>query len=268
MTVPNVGVFPGLMAPLLVDRPMGIAAVESAASQNLHLALFWSPRPDELEAAPELGVAARILRLVRLPAGHVQILLQGAARVRRVSVVEREPVPRVQIEQITPPEVPASGNPLREAVLNSLKVVASLSPTIPQEVPLLAANAQDAGELADLVAAALDLSPEEQQRILELIDPLPRLQEALRLCEEKARYLEVSQQIQRQVGEKASQQQREYILREQLRTIQRELGELDPQQSEMAQLREQVESKGLPEEGREEVSRELSRLESINPASP
>jgi ATP-dependent Lon protease len=132
MTVPNVVVFPGLVAPLLADRPMAIAAVESAASQNLHLVLFRSPEPDDFDAAAQLGVAARILRLVRLPAGHVQILLQGAARVRRLSMVEREPMPRAQVEQITAPTVPASGNPLREAVLNSLKVVASLSPTIPR----------------------------------------------------------------------------------------------------------------------------------------
>jgi ATP-dependent Lon protease len=268
VTVPGVAVFPGLAAPMLVERPAAIAAVESAATQNQHLALFWSQQPDDLESAAALGVAARIMRLVRLPDGHLQILLQGSARARRLSVAEREPVPRAQVEQVTPPQVSAAGNPLREAVLNSLKVVASLSPTIPQEVPLLAANVQDAGELADLVAAALDLAPQERQDVLELTDPLPRLEMVLRFCEEKARYLEVSQQIQRQVGEKAGQQQREYILREQLRAIQRELGELDPQQSEVAGLREQIEAKGLPQDVKDDVSRDLSRLESINPASP
>src|SRR4030088_2005976 len=85
LTVPQVVVFPGLMAPLLVERPAGIAAVESAASQNQPLALFWSQQPDDLDSAADLGVAARILRLVRLPAGHVQLLLQGAARVRKVA---------------------------------------------------------------------------------------------------------------------------------------------------------------------------------------
>jgi ATP-dependent Lon protease len=268
LALPTVVVFPGLTAPLLVERPLELAAVESAASQNLELALFWSREPDDLDQIAKVGVAARILRLVRLPAGQIQVLLVGATRIRSVSVVAREPLPRLMIQHITPGQAEVTGNPLREAVLNSLKSVAALSPTIPQEAPLFAANAHEAGELADIVAAALDLGPEERQRILEEIEPLPRLELALQLCEQKRRYLEISQQIQQEVGEKAGKQQREYFLREQLRAIQRELGELDPQQSEVAELRKEVEAKGLPDEVKAEVSRELSRLESINPASP
>ena len=83
VTVPNVLVFPGLMAPLLVDRPMGIAAVESAASQNQHLALFWSREPDDFDAAAEVGVAARILRLVRSTHRNID---------RRLYVVRRKHV--------------------------------------------------------------------------------------------------------------------------------------------------------------------------------
>jgi ATP-dependent Lon protease len=143
-----------------------------------------------------------------------------------------------------------------------------LSPTIPQEALMIATNAQDAGELADIVVAAIDVGPEDRQKIVEQIEPIPRLELALQLCEQKRRYLEVSQEIQREVGEKAGRQQREYLLREQLRAIQRELGELDPQQSEISELRNQVESKGLPDEIKAEVTRELARLESINQASP
>src|SRR6202022_1766375 len=130
------------------------------------------------------------------------LVVQGAGRIRKVSVVAKEPAPRVLVQEINPPKVAVSGNPLREAVLNSLRAVAALSPTIPQEALLIAANAQDAGELADIVAAAIDLMPEDRQRIVEQIDPIPRLQLALQLCEEKRRYLEVSQQIQKQVGER------------------------------------------------------------------
>ena len=268
LATPTIVVFPGLIAPLLVEGPIALAAVENAASQNLMLALFWTRQPDDYEQIADVGVVANIMRLVRLPAGQIQLLLRGAARVARVSLAAREPVPQVEVEPITPPSVPVAGNPLREAVLNSLRAVASMSPTIPQEAPLLAANSEEAGELADIVAALLDLTPEERQRILEVIDPVPRLELALRFCEKKRRYLEVSQEIQKEATEKAGKDQREYLLREQLRAIQRELGELDPQQSEIAELRKRAEIQGLPEQVKAEVDREIGRLETINPASP
>ena len=266
--LPTVAVLPGLVAPVLVEGPVAIAAVESSAPQNLPLGLFWSRQPDDVDQFAEVGVSARILRLVRLPNGAIQLVVQGAARIRRLSVVDRDPAPRLLVQNLDPPKADVAGNPIREAVLNSLRTVASLSSTIPQEAVFIAANAQDAGQLADIVAAVIDLAPEERQRIVEQLDPIPRLELALQFCEEKRRYLEVSQQIQREVGEKAGRQQREYILREQMREIQRELGELDPQQTEIADLRKQVETKGLPEEVMAEVTRELGRLESINQASP
>ena len=267
LALPNVVVLPGLAAPLQLESRPAIAAIENSAPQNLPLALFWSRQPDDLDQIAEMGVGAQILRLVRLPNGAVQLVVQGVGRIRKLSVVSKEPAPKVLVQQVQPPRVPITGNPLREAVLNSLRAVAALS-QIPPEAVTLATNAQDAGELADIVAALLDLTPEQRQQVLEQLEPIPRLELVLQFSEEKRRYLEVSQQIQREVGEKAGRQQREYILREQLRAIQRELGELDPQQTEIAQLREQAEAKGLPEEVKAEVDRELSRLESINPASP
>jgi ATP-dependent Lon protease len=268
LSLPTVVVLPGIVSPMLVDSPLAIAAVENAAPQNLPLALFWSRQPDDIDQIVDVGVSARILRLVRLPNGPIQLVVQGADRIRKLGVVAKEPLPRVLVQQTKPSHADLAGNPLREAALNSLRAVVALSPTIPQEAVLIASNAQDAGELADIVAAAIDLAPEERQRILEEIEPLPRLELALQFCEEKRRYLEVSQEIQREVGEKAGRQQREYFLREQLRTIQRELGELDPQQSEIGELRRQADSRNLPDEIKAEVSRELARLESINQASP
>jgi ATP-dependent Lon protease len=268
LPVPAVIVLPGLVAPLLAASPAAIAAVESAAAENLPLALFWARRPDDLQELAEIGVAARIVRLVRLPDGQLQLFLQGSARIRRLSIVANEPVLRVQVQPVGAPKASISRNPLREAALNSLRAVASLSTSVPQDVLLIAANTEDAGELADLIASALDLTPDERQGVLELIEPVPRLELALQLSEERRRYLELSRQIQQEVGEKAGRQQREYLLREQLKTIQRELGELDPQESEVADLRGRLEAKELPEEVRVEVERELTRLQTVNPASP
>src|SRR3982074_2003093 len=162
--LPTVVVLPGLVAPLLVESPIEIAAVESAAPQNLPLATFWARQPDDLDQTADVGVAARIVRFVKLPNGPIQLVVQGTGRIRKVSVVAKEPAPRVLVQEINPPKVAVAGNPLREAVLNSLRAVAALSPTIPQEALLVAANAQDAGELADIVAAPIDLIAEGHHR--------------------------------------------------------------------------------------------------------
>src|SRR5215471_17477833 len=120
LALPTVVVFPGLVAPLLAESPTEISAIEAAAPQNLQLALFWSRQPDDFDEIAEVGVATRILRLVRQPAGQVQVLLQGVARVRKLSVIARDPVPRLSLQPVTAPKVAIAGNPLREAVLNSL----------------------------------------------------------------------------------------------------------------------------------------------------
>jgi ATP-dependent Lon protease len=268
LVLPTVIVFPGLMAGLLVREQALASAVEAAVVRNVPVALFRAGEGEGIDGAAEIGVSARIARLMRLPAGPIQLFLQGVARVRRRAVARREPFAEVGVETIHPPQVPVVGNPLREAVINSLRAVTAASPTISDEVVLMAANATDAGELADVVAAVIELPPEQRQRVLESIDPIPRLELALELCEERRRYLEVSQQIREQVGARAGRQQREALLREQLRAIQRELGELDPQQAEMDALRRELRAKDLPEEVRREVDRELSRLTAINPASP
>ncbi len=267
--LPTVLVFPGLVAPLLADQPTARAAVESAATgQQQILALFWARAGTDLDNLPEIGVSARIVRLVRLPTGPIQLIVQGISRIRKISVVARDPVPRLLVEAVTPLAFTLEANPLREAAINSMRAVATLSPTIPDDAVLFAANATDAGELADIVAAAIELEPEQRQRVLEQLDPVARLELALQFSEQKREYLEVSQQIQREVGERAGKTQREYLLREQLRAIQRELGELDPQQAEVTDLKRQVDEKGLPPEVRAEVDRELARLERLNPAAP
>jgi ATP-dependent Lon protease len=270
LLLPTVAVFPGLVSQLEAAEPPAVAAVEAAAAENLPLALFWSRDEVErsVETSPEIGVSARIAHLVRMPTGAVRVIVQGAARVRRIDVVSREPALRLLCRRLDPIRASLEGNPLREAVLNSFRVVVSLSPTIPDEAAIVAANQADAGDLADVVAGALELSAEDRQTVLETLDPIARLDLVLHLCERKRNYLELSRQIQTQVSEKAGREQREHLLREQLRAIQRELGELDPQEAEVAELRRQAEAADLPDNVRAEVERELSRLERLNPASP
>lgn len=268
LILPTVALFPGLVSPFMAEEPPQVAALEAASTAQELLAVFWSRGAQEVDQAAEVGVSARIARLVRIPTGQIEVVLQGVGRLRRLAVTSREPYPRVLIRQVPTPEASIVGNPLREAVVNSLRAVATLSASVPEQAVLVAANLEDAGQLADLAAGVLDLEAADRQRVLEVTEAIPRLQLVLQLAEQRRSYLELSQEIQREVGERAGKQQREYMLREQLRAIQRELGELDPQAAEVGQLRAQVEAKGLPAEVRTEVDHELARLQAINPASP
>jgi ATP-dependent Lon protease len=216
LLLPTVVVFPGLFGPLEVTG-LEVAAVEAAAAESLPLALFWQDPgegPPSPERAPALGVSARVVRFVRMPTGDVRLLLQGTARVRRLDVVATQPVLRVRVRVLEPTRASLEGSPLREAVLNSLRAVAAPSPAVSDEAAVAAANQTDAGEMADVVAGVLELSAEDRQTVLETLDPVARLELVLRLCERRRSLLEVAQQIQRQATERAGEQQREYLLRE------------------------------------------------------
>jgi ATP-dependent Lon protease len=270
LLLPTVVVFPGLFGPLEVTGSE-VPVVEAAAAENQSLALFWrgaGEAPSSPELAPAMGVAASIARLMRMPTGDIRLLVQGTARLRRLGLSSAEPVLRVRARTLEPVRASLEGNPLREAMLNSLRAVVALSPTIPDEAAVAVANQSDAGEMADLAAGILELSPEERQEVLDTLDPIARLELVLRLSERKRNLLEVAQQIQRQATEKAGAQQREYLLREQLKAIQRELGETDPEEAEVAELRRQADAAELPSEVRAEVDRELTRLERLPAASP
>jgi ATP-dependent Lon protease len=128
--------------------------------------------------------------------------------VRRLGVAAAQPALRLRVRPLEPVRAALEGSPLREAVLNSLRTVVAMSPTIPDEAAVAVANQSDAGEMADVAAGVLELSPEERQEVLDTLDPLARLELALRLCERKRSLLEVAQQIQRQATEKACAQQR------------------------------------------------------------
>ncbi|MBO0687001.1 MAG: LON peptidase substrate-binding domain-containing protein, partial [Candidatus Dormibacteraeota bacterium] len=168
LILPTVALFPGLVSPFMAELPPQVAALEAASSAQELLGVFWSRGASEVDRAAEVGVSARIARLVRIPTGQIEVVLQGVGRVRRLAVTAREPYPRVQVRPIPTPDASIVGNPLREAVVNSLRAVAALSASVPEQAVLVAANLEDAGQLADLAAGVLDLEAADRQRVLEV----------------------------------------------------------------------------------------------------
>ncbi len=273
--------YPGMLLPLQVAEDRWVRALSDAASAHELIGLFLQKDPGAEKPAVEdlhtIGTAANVLRLLRLPDGSMQVLLQGAARISLGQVVQREPYPRAEVVALPAPEPPAvePGDEeavQREALVKNLQSqfqrMVQLSPTLPGEMAIAAMNIEEPGRLADFVAANTDLESAQRQEILEELDALARVRRVSELVAREMEVLEIGSKIQSQIKESMDKAQREYYLRQQLQAIRKELGETDQSEAAVADLRERLEKASLPSEARKEADRELERIQSIPTASP
>ena len=265
-------VFPQSVSPLAIGQERSVRLVDDVLEGERMLALVTvkegdadQPGWDDLY---EIGTAAVVHKMLRVPDGTLRILVQGVGRIRLDRRVQEEPY-LVGEFSVVPDEL--AETPELEALTRSVQSefgrLISLVPYLPSELELAAANVDDPGALSHLVASTLRLKLEEKQALLEQHDVLARLRDVLRILTRELEVVELGTKIQSQVQSELEKGQREYFLRQQLKAIQDELGEGDDQQAELNELREQVEAKHLPEETKKAVERELGRLEKLPPAA-
>jgi ATP-dependent Lon protease len=263
----NVVLFPGMFLPLVVSGDMWVKLVDEAALSTKMVGVFMRTQPGEgfdPLALARTGTAALIVRMLRLPHGAVQILVQGQARIQIMQLIVSEPYPQARMSIHRDPavlSVEVSG--LARAALAAFQQIIQLSPTLPDELAIVAANTAQPGMLADLIAANLNLKAEDQQLVLDTLDVQERLRQVLSFLEREREILTIGRKAQ----EEMSKSQREYVLRQQLEAIRRELGETDEHAAEIAELRRRLETANLPEEARKEAEREISRLERMPPGA-
>lgn len=268
LPISNAVLFPSMLLPLAISGENWIKLFDDAAlSSNKMLAVFWRREPGETfdpQALGRVGAAAQIVRMLRLPDGNMQVLLQGQARVQITEVISTEPYPTARVE-VLPEEttVPFEVEALARSVLTTFQQVVQISPNLPGELAVAAMNAATPGILADLIAANLNLKPEDQQRVRDAVDIEERLRLIIGFLEREREILSIGQKAQ----EEMSRSQREYVLRQQLEAIKRELGETDERTAEINDLRRRLEEAELPEEPRKEAERELERLERMPPGA-
>jgi ATP-dependent Lon protease len=265
-------VFPQSVSPLAIGQERSVKLVDDVVAGERMLALITVKNP---EADPpgwddlhEIGTAAVVHKMIRVPDGSLRILVQGVGRIRLERRVQDDPylvgefveVPDVLEES---PELEA----LTRQVQTEFSRLISLVPYLPAELELAAANVDDPSALSHLVASTLRLKTEEKQRLLEQPDVSARLRDVLGILGREIEVVELGTKIQSQVQSEMEKGQREFFLRQQLKAIQEELGEGDEQQSEINELRTQIEAKNLPEEARKAADRELGRLEKLPPAA-
>ncbi|HEY0780943.1 MAG TPA: LON peptidase substrate-binding domain-containing protein, partial [Thermoanaerobaculia bacterium] len=268
-------VFPYIILPLSVGRDKSVLAVDRALAES-RVIMLVAQRDGAVESPGEgdlfaVGTAAVIMRMLKLPDGRIRILVQGLSRARVQHISQTEPYLQAKIERVEEPaDLAASGmeiEALVRSVKESLDRAVTLGKSISPEVMVIAANLEDPGRLADLAASNLDLKLTEAQGILETTEPIERLQKVSALLAHEIQVLTMQQEISSQARGEIDKSQREYFLRQQLKAIQNELGEGEELAEEIANYRKMAEEKGLSDEAKEELERQIRRLERSHPES-
>jgi ATP-dependent Lon protease len=270
--------YPGMLLPMQVSEPHWVQLLSDAASARQPIGLFLqrgaeTPAPEavELTDLAPVGTAASIVRLLKLPDGALQVLLQGMARISAETMTQHSPYPRATVRVLHASDEPASSVEAEAEVKNLLSLfqrLVQLSPNLPPEVAIAANNIGEPGRLADFVAANISLEPTQRQEVLEVLDPMPRVRRVSELATRELEVLEIGSRIQSQIRESMDKQQRDFYLRQQLEAIRRELGEGEDRDAALADLRERLANAHLPAEAQREADRELARLPGIPTASP
>ena len=265
-------VFPDSATPLAVGQERSVKLIDDVVAGDRLLALVTVKNPDVeqpgWEDLHEVGTAAIVHKLIKVPDGTLRILVQGIERIKLDAPVQDDPY---LVGGFTPTPDVVEETPELEALTRNVQMlygrIVALVPYLPAELELAAANVDDPSALSHLVASTLRLKTEEKQTLLELANVEERLRELSRVLNRELEVFELGTKIQEQVHSELEKGQREYFLRQQMKAIQEELGEGDPEQAELRELREQVEAADLPEDIRKAVDRELARLERLPSAA-
>src|SRR6266498_2835314 len=269
----NLVLFPGTVLPITLGRQRSIAAAQTAIRLNRPVGLIL-----QREAATEdpialdlhrVGTEANLLRYVTSPDGSHHVICQGERRFHVTDFIEGYPFFVAHVRRTEEPEEQSAEIDARLLNLrNQALEVLQLLPQTPAELVNAVQGVTSAPALADLIASFMDITSAEKQEILETFDIELRLERISEFLAYRLEVLRLSRQISDRTKETIDDRQREFLLREQLKTIQKELGEGDDAKSqEIAELREKIDKAGMPEEVEAHAKKELSRLERMPEAA-
>ncbi|MEC7421128.1 MAG: LON peptidase substrate-binding domain-containing protein, partial [Pseudomonadota bacterium] len=268
----DIVVFPGMVVPLFVGRDKSVAALEAAmeGSKDIFLLAQLDPGCDDPERDDlfDVGVIAQVLQLLKLPDGTVRVLVQGTARAALDRLEPRGDHVEAVVE--VKDTVTASGSEvvaMMRQVVEQFGEYAKLNKKLGEEAAEQLGDIDDAGELADTIAAAINAKVSDKQALLVERDPLKRLEMVMSFMEGELSVLQVERRIRGRVKRQMEKTQREYYLNEQLKAIQNELGGDDDGSNEIAELTEKIGKTKLSKEAREKAEAELKKLKAMQPMS-
>ena len=267
-------VYPYVIQPLSASREKSINAIDASLVESRMILLLSQKETEVDDPDPSemyrVGTAAIIMRILKLPDGRLRTLVQGLQRVRVEYFTETAPCLKAKVEPIIecdPLERSIELDATIRSVKQSLEKAVALGKSLPHEVLVIAANLDNPGRLADLVASNLDLKPQQMQDILELADTFQRLKKIHEFLLHEIELLEVQQKITMEARGEMDKSQREYYLRQQLKAIQTELGEGNELAEEIEGYRAKLSKLKVPEEAMAEIDRNIKKLERMHPDS-
>ncbi|WP_374517998.1 endopeptidase La [Undibacterium squillarum] len=267
----DVVVFPHMVIPLFVGRPKSIKALEAAMDQgkSIMLAAQKAAAKDEPTAEDiySIGCVANILQMLKLPDGTVKVLVEGAQRARVQKIYDSESHFYADLEPLSSEEDDnAEIEAMRRAIVQQFDQYVKLNKKIPPEILASLSGIDDAGRLADTIAAHLPLKLEQKQAILEIFSVSGRLEHLLGQLEGELDILQVEKRIRGRVKRQMEKSQREYYLNEQVKAIQKELGEGD-EGADLEELEKKIIAAKMPKEAKDKAQAELKKLKMMSPMS-
>jgi len=276
MPLRDLVVFPAMVVPLFVGRDFSVRAIESALKRDRLILLVLQKEknveePDK-EGIYSMGVIAHIIRATPLEEGKLKILVQGIKRAHIKDYYKKEDhswalVKAIDEKEISPEELSKEDGAYISAVKELLDRAVSLGKQVIPDLLMVIRELEDPGKLADLTASISDIKSHEAQKVLESLDPIERLKLVHQYLSNEVGMLEVQSRIRNTARERIEKEQREYFLRQQLRAIQEELGELDEKKEEVDNYRKKLARLRLSKETREEIEKQIKRLERMHPES-
>jgi ATP-dependent Lon protease len=270
----NSVLFPHLLMPLAVGRPASVAAIEAALASEDKSIFVVAQRHAEVEEPGQsdlfaIGATAVIKRMDR-GEGALRLIIQGNQRAELVALEPGHPYLNAELRLL--PDPTDEGTELealhREVLQQAARIHSMVDPDAQLSLDQIMSQVSDVMHQVYLLASMLGLGFAEAQQLLEA----PSRLAALKLIHEQLRHetqvLELRQKIATQAQSEMGREQREYLLRQQMRAIQEELGEQSPEQADVAELRQRLAEADLPDEPRKEATRELTRLERLPTAAP
>ncbi len=269
----DIVVFPNAVAQVMVFRASFQKVIDDAMANDRVIAVVGRRNVKQREFLPgdlyEVATLATISRVLRMPDGSASVVLEGTRRVHIDEVTSTDPFYKAMVTPLNEPRSRSlKSEAAMRAVVDLFGEVSRNSQSVGEDDYISALNAANNGELADLIANALQLSISQSQEVLEELNPIKRLDQVHRLLAREMEVLKLQTKMQSEVQQEIEKTQREHILREHLRVIQQELGDVDPTHKEAQALRTKIEEAGMPEAVQKKALEEMDRLALIPSMSP